>query len=286
MRVLAPAMIGALLLAAGAPAPLVGTASAQPAAATSRLPHVIALEGSSNFRDLGGYRTADGRQVRTGLVYRSASTDYLTASDLGTIEKLGIRSFCDLRDTAERQPKRPAGVAAPAVVTWKDQPPGKIDLSSPDAARQAILDVYRQMPELYGTQVGDILRRVAKGDLPLLFNCTAGKDRTGFTAAVLLKTLGVPHETVMADYLASNHHYDTAKAARLTSGSHPGFSGQAPDAATLAAIAGVDREWLEASFAAIDARYGSLDGYLKRGLGLSALEIAAIRRRMLEPARS
>lgn len=276
----------ALLAAFALPAPALALAGAQAApATTSALPRVIALEGVSNFRDLGGYRTTDGRQVRSGLVFRSGGTDKLTPADFRTIRGLGIRLFCDLRESAERQPEFTAGAKAPQVLTWPDRSSSALKVDSPEAARQAMIEMYRGMPEHYAQPVGDIFRRIAKGDVPLVFNCTAGKDRTGFTAAVLLRALGVPREAVMADYLASNRYFIGAQIAYdPNSHSHPALGGQTIDADTMAVFTRVEAEWLDASFAAIDARYGSVHGYLKRGLGLSDLEIATIKRRMLEPA--
>lgn len=279
---LAIVLLASLLI--GAPAVSVSKANAQPAA-QSVLPRVIPLEGASNFRDVGGYRTADGRRVRTGLVFRSDSPDFLTTADFHTLNQLGVRTFCDLRDTQERNPNRPAGVDVPEIITWADSPKETRDYSSPEAVRRETIESYRHLPERYARPVGDIFRRIAKGDVPLMFHCSAGKDRTGFTTAILLRTLGVSEETVMADYLASNRYFDGGRVAReLAKNPYAGFGGQALSPETLAVILSVEREWLEASFASIEARYGSLDGYLTRGLGLSRMEIAAIRRRMLEPA--
>jgi protein-tyrosine phosphatase len=261
-------------------------AGAQPAAVDSRpaaaaTPHVVPLQGTSNFRDVGGYLTEDGRRVRRGVVYRSSGTDTLTVADARLIKRLGIRVFCDLRDAPERHPRLP-GVNLPRIVIWPDEPRQPMQLGSAAAADRMIREGYAQMPEAYAPQIGDIFRMIARGDVPLAFNCSAGKDRTGFTAAVLLRTLGVPRETVMADFLASNRLYRPT-AADLRSGP-AAWAATGADPATVAVLMGVNGAWLDAAFAAIDQRYGSLNGYLRDGLRLTPQELAMIRRRMLEPA--
>lgn len=248
------------------------------------LPHVISFEGASNFRDIGGYETADGQHVRTGLVYRSGSTDTFTAADISKIRKLGIRRFCDLRDAPERHPDRPQGVDFPLIETWPDTAKsGVFDISSPEAANKTMLTNYSALPDTYAQQIGDIFRHIARGDLPLAYNCSAGKDRTGVTTAILLRVLGVPMDAVMQDYLASNRYFDPAK---LTDGKPVKWADEAPEISpqVLAVLGRVEPEWLEASFAGIDARYGSLDAYLHKGLGLSDAEVASIRQRLLEGA--
>lgn len=245
------------------------------------VPRVIELAGGSNFRDIGGYRTEDGRQVRSGLVYRSASTDQFTTGDFEKLIKLNIRMFCDLRDARERVPKRPDGVAVPPIQTWPDVQTGTIDVSTPEAAYKAILGGYERMPMDYTQQMGDIYRHIARGELPLLYNCSAGKDRTGVTTAILLRILGVPQEVVIGDYLASNHLLDMKRVQGKASTERVlGQRAVSPEAMKI--LASVQPEWIKAAFASIDEHYGSFDNYLRAGLGLSDDEIAAIRNRLLE----
>lgn len=249
-------------------------------AAPARLPIEIAIEGGSNFRDIGGYRTADGHRVRTGLVFRAASTDSLTEADFRLVQQLGIRLFCDLRDAPERHPVRPAGVVVPPVQTWPDEQHGAFDLSNPAAARAMMRAGYATMPDAYAPQIGDIFRHIAEGEVPLLYNCSGGKDRTGLTTALLLSMLGVPKATVFEDYLASNRLFHADRTPR----NHPVnamVSRPSVDPAVMAVLSSVEADWLEASFATIDKKYGGLDGYLHKGLGLSEAEIVAIRSRLL-----
>ena len=253
------------------------TSAAMQAAA---LPRVIAVEGGSNFRDIGGYRTKDGRTVRFGLVYRSASTDNLTAADFRKIDSLGIRKFYDLRDAAERHPRRPAGVSVPPIQTWPDRITEPLDLSSAAAVELATEKGYAEMPKLYAPQIGQIFRQIARCDTPILYNCAGGKDRTGLTTALLLSLLDVPREMVIADYLASNRLLDPSKVA-----GDPAMGGIPPgmklDPAVIAALSRSKASWLQTSFAAIERSYGSLNAYWRLGLKLTPQEIASIRTRML-----
>lgn len=249
-------------------------------AQASASPRVIDVEGGSNFRDIGGYHTKDGRKVRFGVVYRSASTDNLTATDFRKIEDLGIQKFYDLRDAAERHPRRPAGVSIPPIHIWPDRITEPLDLSSAAAVERATEKGYAEMPELYAPQIGEIFRQIARGETPLLYNCAGGKDRTGLTTALLLSMLGVPRQTVMADYLASNRLLDPSKVAGDPAlGGIP--EGMNLNPAVIAALSRSKASWLQTSFAAIDRRYGSLNAYWRLGLKLTPQEIASIRARML-----
>lgn len=261
--------------------PSVGTFAKTPQAAqAATLPRVVDVEGGTNFRDIGGYRTKDGRSVRFGLVYRSASTDNLTAADFRKIEGLGVRKFYDLRDASERHPRRPAGVSIPPVRTWPDQITEPLDLSSAAAVERATEKGYAQMPTLYAPQIGEIFRQIARGETPILYNCAGGKDRTGLTTALLLSLLGVPRETVMVDYLASNRLLDPSKIAGDPAlGGIP--EGMKLDPAVIAELSRSRASWLRTSFAAIERRYGSLNAYWHLGLKLTPQEVASIRARML-----
>jgi len=118
----------------------------------------------------------------------------------------------------------------------------------------------------------------AKGQ-PVLFHCTAGKDRTGFAAAILLRILGVPQETVMQDYMLSKPYALEARSRdifilRLTKGE--------VTAGVVEKLSGVDATYLEAAFATIDAEYGSFENYVRDGLGLNDADVAALRASLLE----
>ncbi len=253
---------------------------------------VLPLEGGQNFRDLGGYRTADGRQVKWGLLYRSGAMNGLTERDFRQLEARGIRTVCDFRSTRERDsaPVRwPAG-AKPAVFAddySMDRDFAGLmrpNLTGPQAT-EAMTAAYAQMPLRFAGQYRRMFAEIVAGRVPLAFNCSAGKDRTGIAAALVLTTLGVPRATVVEDYLLSNRYYDPRKGASGTAADDQtaAFMKRLPPDA-LKALMGVDRRYLDAAFATMRAQPGGFDGYLRDQLGLNAAAIRTLRARYLTRA--
>lgn len=187
------------------------------AAAEQRL---LTLPGAFNVRDIGGYQTADGRQVRWGQVYRAGSLSYLTDEGLAQLQAWGIHTICDLRTSheAETMPTR-----LPDGVTYRHMPlhergegRGRILATltfRPHRINDLVLYGYiNLMIEKRAHLIGDILRLIADpANRPILLHCTAGKDRTGLTIALLLTLLGVPDEAIMADFSLSNLFYEEVR---------------------------------------------------------------------------
>lgn len=262
--------------------PMTGAAGARtpvaaPAAAAAQ--RVLPLQGGNNFRDLGGYRTADGRSVRWGLLYRSAAMDKLTLADFQYLNGLGIRTICDLRDRRERASQAlawPKGLNPPRVLAddYDLDMTGFAVLfggaSPPDAAtaRQVMAKSYPAMLARFNGQYRRMFAELLAGEAPLAFNCSAGKDRTGIAAALLLTALGVPRETVIDDYLLSNRYFDPHKGLATDDRAGAMWRRLPPD--VLRVLMGVDRSYLEAVFQVIDAHPGGVDGYLDDRLGLDA----------------
>lgn len=177
----------------------------------------VPVGGTLNFRELGGYVTADGRTVRRGSVFRSDHLNEVTDDGLDLIERLGIRTVVDLRfgNERQRQPSRlPADVAVihahPDGMEAANQS-GFLEMIASGEIRRYLAEEaaadYRQMMQQGASLVLEVLRTVAEPDRqPVLFHCTAGKDRTGLAAAMLLRVLGVPDATIMHDYLLTNRH--------------------------------------------------------------------------------
>ncbi|MDL4821778.1 tyrosine-protein phosphatase [Actinomadura opuntiae] len=267
-------LLGTALLAGALIAPpALADAPAQAPSATSALAAAPRLATAANFRDLGGYATADGRHVRTGVVYRSNSLADLSAADQQTLLGLGITLDVDLRNVQERSddPDRlPAGIAY-KVADVEDLSHG---ISFADPALGSLLYgflmglitgssnlgqsiAYPFMVDYSGASRAyrDLLTSIAANPGATVFHCTAGKDRTGWGAAVLLPLLGVPKATVYQDYLASNTYLGRSDA--------------------------VESSWLDEAFHEVDQVYGGFDNYVHQGLGLSDATIAALRARLL-----
>ena len=280
----------ALLLAAALVAPLAHGSSAlahTPVAVAHD--RVLPLQGGRNFRDLGGYRTGDGHTVKWGLLYRSGSMTGLTAADYATLEKRGLRVVCDLRSTAERKAEPVAWPKAglPRVLAddydldnGQFMPRGAMKDWTPDQARAALAASYPRLLMQFNGQYRRMFGELLAGHAPLAFNCSAGKDRTGIAAALLLTALGVPRATVIEDYLLTNQTLNPAALAQGRATASSPWMQLAPD--VLKAFMGADRSYIEAAFAVIDAHRGGADGYLQDELGLGPAQITRLRRLYLD----
>ncbi len=164
----------------------------------------IALEGAVNFRDLGGYETADGHHIAWRTLFRADGLSRLTPPDRAVIRQLGIATVIDLRTSAELDAGRfpveeiPVGFHhVPLLDTVPD--PDAFELTPGMLAAQ-----YETIARDAAPQIGRILGIVAtQASHPVIVHCTAGKDRTGVLVAVLLGLLGVPDETIVEDYALS-----------------------------------------------------------------------------------
>ena len=241
-------------------------------------PFSVPLSGASNFRDLGGYTAADGRRVRRGLVFRSAAPVGLTAEDKRAVAALGLRTVCDFRGHRERA-SSPPEVPGATVLSLPIEPVVGASLRdllhTKQATGEALESVLRQGYRGYalvGTlQYRAMLDRLLDGGAPLLFHCAAGKDRTGFGAAVLLTALGVPWPQVVADFEATNQLWRRE--------TEPG-AGLPIDIREY--LLRADPALLASAFAALREEYGSFDRYAEAALGLGGERLARLRALLLE----
>jgi protein-tyrosine phosphatase len=245
------------------------------------------LASASNFRDVGGYRTEEGKWVRMDVAYRSNGLGTLTATDYEKLKDLGLHLVCDLRLDEERlklpDPELPgtrtllADVSVDSSHRIANLPP--LTKTGDDAAVHDFIEgVYRDFVDLPGARKGyhDLLERLADPDsLPTVFHCTAGKDRTGWAQAILLTILRVPRETILEDYRLTDQ-YISPNAIQQIRRSFPGA-----DKAMSRALLSADPAFLETSFREAEQRFGSFEGYLRYGLGIDGHTIAAIRANFL-----
>jgi protein-tyrosine phosphatase len=265
-------VVAALALGACATAPKSTTAPVADSAL--RAPRLIALEGAQNFRDIGGYRTADGRRVKWGMIYRSADLSKLTAADVANLNGLGVDTVFDLRSTGERRgaPDVFAGRSATVSLDY-DVHSQAISAAlrsapTPESLRKALAATYPELLTSLQPELRQLFDQLLEDPGPTIYHCTAGKDRTGVATALILSALGVPRETIYADYLMSNRFYHPAASATPMGGLPPELS---------AVLIGVDASYLQALFDSIDAQYGSVYGYLDRALGIDAAKIKRLR---------
>ncbi|MBO9723133.1 MAG: tyrosine-protein phosphatase [Novosphingobium sp.] len=247
---------------------------------------LLPLEGGRNFRDLGGYRTADGRTVKWGKLFRSGSMVDLTAQDLGILNKLGIRTICDYRDRNERKAEPMPWASGTGPTIFADDydnmaiglVPGDMGKITPEAASAMMAKSYPMMLRTFAPQFKRMFGELLAGHAPLAFNCSAGKDRTGVSSALLLTALGVPRETVIQDYLLTNRYLPQALAKAKTGPSDAtGKAFLSLPPAVQAAFMKADRAYIEAAFKALDAHPGGAMGYLRDEMGLGKPQIAKLR---------
>ncbi|MEV6160575.1 tyrosine-protein phosphatase [Streptomyces sp. NPDC052052] len=233
----------------------------------------LGIESARNFRDIGGYRTTDGRWVRSGLVYRSNKLKNLTDAEHQVLLSQNLTLDVDLRNAVERyeDPDRlPAGVKYqvadvvslshgvrfhdPALMTLAEAIAAGLFSGSSDLGQSI---GYPFMVNFVGADYAfhDLVTAVTTNTGATVFHCSAGKDRTGWGTAVLLTILGVPRETVEADFLASNSYTGNPEAVELS--------------------------WLRAAFDEVDKIYGDFDTYVHEGLMLDDAAVAALRAKML-----
>lgn len=255
---------------------------------------LLPLASTSNTRDLGGYSNGQGQRVKSGMLYRSDSLAHLDLADLETLAGLRLASVADFRSQSEREgaeDRLPEQVPPIDYRVWNVNNPA-LDIRElgrrvksgelNNGELEALLDrtSYIDDPDLRAAW-GDWLHGLAEpGALPQLFHCTAGKDRTGFAAALVLMTLGVERDQVMEDFLLSNHYLATqieAGVARVRQ-----YSGDSLDPALLAGVLGVSARSLKGAIAAMESRYGSVQGYIESGLGVDMETRQRLRELLLE----
>ena len=247
----------------------------------SDFPYVVPLQGGSNFRDLGGHRTADGRTVRRGVVFRSAHLGGLTGEDRQQLGKLGVRTIVDLRGVNEAAETphlidgldcRVVGAPIEPQLNEKLRDAVADGRATPFLVTQFLTDHYRDYPRRCAPGFRTLFATLSDGQhRPLVFHCTAGKDRTGFASALLLTLLGVHWDDVMQDYLRTNELWT-------------GHIGRYPelDIDTRAAIIEARTPYLEAAFEVVNADYGSPESFAEKALGLDVAGRQRLRADLLE----
>jgi protein-tyrosine phosphatase len=239
---------------------------------------VVTLEGCLNFRDLGGYPTADGRRVRSQQVYRSDALHRLTPADIACLrDQIGLGTVIDLRSTAELRAEGRGALAAEAI-RFHHLPLFDGQLARPEgwAALATLADRYVLLAEFARAQIGRVVTVLAETERPAVYHCAAGKDRTGVMSAVLLGLLGVPDELIVADYAATAENLDAIIDRLMASKGYQTMLAALP-ADTLHAEA----ETMVAFLDGIRARYGSMRGYA-RSAGVDEGTIERLMGRLIE----
>ncbi|MBC7401483.1 MAG: tyrosine-protein phosphatase [Mucilaginibacter sp.] len=243
----------------------------------------VSLQGTVNFRDIGGYTTKDGHHVKWGKVYRSADLSKLSETDLAELKNRKITYDVDLRGTQEAQqaPDKlnpntdyilcPAGSDSVNTIV-RDLAAHK----NTDSLMTVFYTSTRYFSDRYKPFFNKLL--ALPDNESLVFHCTAGKDRTGIAAALLLYSLGVPYDTIMADYTATNYYRQAESQTSVNSM----VQLMHVDEKSARNLTGAKKEYLDASFAAINKRYGSVDAFLKNEIGLTNAQIKVLKQKYLQ----
>lgn len=252
----------------------------------------LSFSGVKNFRDLGGYQTADGKSVRWGVLYRSDGLHKLTSADLRKLSQLNLNKIVDFRSAFEKeiQPDRlPEELLSRIVeIPILDNSTQAFQGSRDELARnlkkidavQFMTHANIEFASRFTSEMKQFINvLMSSNGRPVLFHCTAGKDRTGFAAAILLRTLGVPHDVVIEDYLLTNRYFYSSYRWRLI---------------LLRVLRGrqfanvvknfmlAQTDFLAAAFEAIDRDHASFENYVCNGLELTAADVDHLKSLYLE----
>ncbi|WP_372343983.1 tyrosine-protein phosphatase [Streptomyces sp. KL116D] len=291
------AALGTVTAAALSPA-ATAAASAAPPNRQIRQIRQIPLQGAVNVRDIGGYRAAGGGRVRYGLVYRADALSKLTDADVTTLDELSVRQAVDYRVPLEVQ--YDGADRLPAGVTGVARPVSDNGLYAHILTAIASRDPVRQEEMLGGGRAAAFMRSVYPmfvtgadnrarfaatlhdiaygGRGALLYHCTSGKDRTGWTTYVLLRLLGVSQRAAVDDYLASNT-FRAAYDAKLRESLAQSGAMRNPD--LLVPLQEVRTDYLTAALDQVVTDYGGLHRYVTEGLGVDRRTAALLRARLV-----
>jgi protein-tyrosine phosphatase len=244
----------------------------------------IAVPGTSNFRDFGGGRTASGEAVVAGRLFRSAHLGGVGDEGAGRLAALGIATIIDLRGASERAaaPARFAEAHGIAVVSTPVEPAATPQIralitggaASAVAIRDIMIDNYRRYVAEEAASFGLALTALGEAaTAPLVVHCTAGKDRTGFLVAVVQALLGIPREAIYAGYAATNQAWDRSASAAIP---------LIVDRDAREALLVADPDYLDAAFAEIATRHGTVADFVRAALGGEARDVHRLTRRLIE----
>jgi protein-tyrosine phosphatase len=259
----------------------------------SQRERLVALEGALNCRDLGGYETRDGRATRWGRVYRSDGLDQLTDADLDLVAELGIHLVIDFRIDREvdlapsrlpdhpglRRQRLPIGDEVAGTTVIERIQSGEIRSYSANE----VAATYEKILEEAAREFGTALTHAADpANHPMLFHCTAGKDRTGLMAMLLLGALGVPNDEIARDYELTTHYRSSKRLIVL----RPQLEAAGVDVDAVLPFLTAQAPVMAATIAALEARHGSVEGYLAGPAGVTRQTLEELRAHLTESVKA
>lgn len=240
----------------------------------------IKIKKVNNFRTVGNIKNSEGKTLKEGKFYRSGDLHKLKNSSFKELEKLGIKEIIDLRNSKEISQKPdhlPENINYKNYSAFEDQGDqlsqakklvlkGKVNGSD---ANKRMLDFYKDYVTENPEIIKKIITEILESDQPILYHCTAGKDRTGITTALILTILRFDKETIYNDYLLSNNFREKLILKRLNLANNLHFSYPKMDLKVLEKLSWIESNYLDAAFDEIDKKYGSMDFYIQNVLQIS-----------------
>lgn len=230
--------------------------------------HLLPITGAYNVRDLGGYETKDHRHVKSGLLFRSGDLDKLTEEDIELLSAIPLKTIIDFRekDKLVSTPDKEIDSVTKSISLPINA--GEIIEAKIDFTREIpliMIDAYKAIVRNYQDKFKIFFQILSEqANAPLLFHCSAGKDRTGIAAALILSALGVEKKTIMEDYMLTNE---------CLKGKYDFLMMIKPDLKPLFVVM---PEYLDAAFRVIDEEYGGMHTYLTKHLGVNIEQIQEI----------
>lgn len=268
----------------------------------------LPVKGIVNARDLGGNEIPGGLRVKMGRLLRTAHLADATSADLSYLNSLSIGVVVDFRKEDEKQGKADKAIPGAEYISLPIDTTGAVSKTATEEekkkftrrkkfdvkklivmaafnekAKAVAQDMYPTLlfyPECQSQMAAFLRLVVDKGDKPILFHCTQGKDRTGIASALLLAALGADRQTIIADFDATNLVYE--KDVRKYSRRVKFWGGKEDEVGVVKAFLGANTENFVKALDAIDAQYGSLDAFLQGPMGLTDADIRTLRERYLD----
>ena len=249
---------------------------------------LLPMDGAHNARELGGYKTTDGKYVKWGMLYRSDKLSDISDTDQVYLQNLGIKKIIDFRSKEEKEedpdiiPKGIDYIEMPISVdgAMRSKIEAVLKGETNKDVKSFLIDANKEFVSNYTDVYEDFLRNLIDDDGPALFHCTAGKDRAGFAAAITLIALGVSKEDVINDYMKTNQF--TKERIEEIIGQIELMTLYQTDAEILRPLLGVEREYIETAFQTAEEKYGSLENFIRDGLNISDEDIQKLRNKFIE----
>jgi len=248
------------------------------------------MQGTPNFRDFGGYRSADGRQVKWGYLFRSGQLSSLSKQDVDLLASLDLDLVCDFRRAEEQQndPSRLPRERRPKIVSLPIIPgsnsrffeEAENQLGGRAAMYDFMLEINRDFAEAQTATYARMFSEILEvDDARFLVHCAAGKDRTGFAAALVLAALGVPRDVIMRDYMLTSRFF---KPMQEIDRLKRKYEMDHMDAESILPMLEVHEDYLARALGIIEQNYASMAAYLEEALGVGPAELAELRGRYLD----